>query len=65
MISSLSLHAQGAGELIEPSSGRVDRPDAAAAAVDEAVVLEAGAHTEAGLAGDEELGLVVHHLDHI
>ena len=53
------LDAEGAGDVDGTVFGEVDRPDAAAAAVDEAVVLEAGAHAEAGLAGYEELRRVI------
>ena len=57
--------AEGTGELDGAILGQVDGPDAAAAAVDEAVIFEARADAEAGFAGDEEFGGVIDDFDRL
>ena len=59
------LDAEGAGQLDGTILGEVDGPDAGAAAVDEAVVFEARADAQAGLAGNQEFRGVVHDLDDV
>ena len=57
------LHAEGTGEFDRAVFGEIDRPDAAAAAVDQTIIFEAGADAEAGFAGDEEFGGVIDDFD--
>ena len=57
--------AERAGELDGAVLGQVDGPHSGAAAVDQAVVFEAGADAKAGLARNEELRLMVDDLDDV